>query len=287
MVATGPPDVVIEEDLTDWPDGLQCLFVRQRTVGGMADYRLFRAGESVILRVSGQASFIVSVGRIGYRAAPATSAETLTALLFSSVFSIWLELIGSIVLHGSTVDVGGQGVAFLARSGRGKSSLAAEFLRSGWRLLGDDHAVVERHGGRWVGIPALPWINVNRDLADYLGAGFDGLDSIHPNVKKRRLPLSDDQRAHGGVPLGRIVVLDRRNRSTSIRLDRMEPKDALRALVEHSAAPRSVEAAGLQPERLPLLAELVNRVGVWRLSYQSGYELLPAVRLAAIGNRAL
>jgi hypothetical protein len=68
------------------------------------------------------------------------------------------------LLHASAVETPAGIVAFVAMSGGGKSSLAAEFLLRGARLFCDDVVALDDPGGEVVAFPGPPVMNLPRQL---------------------------------------------------------------------------------------------------------------------------
>jgi hypothetical protein len=82
-------------------------------------------------------------------------------LLDTVLWSISL-MRGFELLHASAVDTPAGVIAFVAASGGGKSTMAAEYLRRGHRLFSDDMVALEERGGEVVAHPGprvmnLPW----------------------------------------------------------------------------------------------------------------------------------
>ncbi len=74
------------------------------------------------------------------------------------------------VLHGSSLAIGGRAVAFLAGSGVGKSSIAANLMLRGARLLSDDVTVLSLRDGQPLVNPALGFLNLRLEEAQRLAA---------------------------------------------------------------------------------------------------------------------
>jgi energy-coupling factor transporter ATP-binding protein EcfA2 len=70
---------------------------------------------------------------------------------------------GRPVLHGSAVVIDGDAFAFLGPSGRGKSTMAAAFARSGYAFLTDDGLVLYREGNTFFADPHLSSIRLLPD----------------------------------------------------------------------------------------------------------------------------
>jgi hypothetical protein len=84
-------------------------------------------------------------------------------LLDTVLWSVSL-LRGFELLHASAVETPAGVIAFVAASGGGKSSLAAEYLRRGASFFSDDIVALDDSDGRVVGFPGPPVINLPRQL---------------------------------------------------------------------------------------------------------------------------
>ncbi|MBK8358824.1 MAG: hypothetical protein IPL15_07500 [Comamonadaceae bacterium] len=96
------------------------------------------------------------------------TSATVEHLYLNQVLPLALSRQGKLVLHGSAVDIGGQGVAFLGESGRGKSTLAASFATEGTRFLTDDGLLLEWVSDQCMILPSHPSIRLWEDSQDAL-----------------------------------------------------------------------------------------------------------------------
>jgi hypothetical protein len=96
---------------------------------------------------------------------------------------------GHLVLHASTVAVGGRAVSFFGHSGQGKSTLAAALTRAGHRLVADDMTVIDAQHMPPRIRPGFPRIKLWPDSALALAHDVAALPLIHPERSKRSLQL--------------------------------------------------------------------------------------------------
>jgi hypothetical protein len=123
-------------------------------------------------------------------------------LLDTVLWSVSL-LRGFELLHASAVETPAGIVAFVAASGGGKSSLAAEYLRRGASFFSDDIVALDDPDGRVVGFPGPPVINLPRQFAP-------------ADVAARPIADFGDERwvevepvSPGARPLAAVVIVDR------------------------------------------------------------------------------
>lgn len=251
-----------------------------RNAAGESLAHLDRFPAAEVLRFPPSSEFTLEPGRItGHLLDPACR-ELLELRLIGPVLSYWLERMGIPTLHASAVRKGSGAVAFLARHGGGKSTLAAALLRAGAPLLTDDVLPVEEAGETFLGRPGYPQMRMELETAVRFLGSVEGLTPVCPGEAKLRVPVGPDGfgRFHPtALPLTCLYLAERVASGSRLEISSLPKSQALIELVRHSFAPHLVEAAGLQPGRLDLFARLVRRVPVQRLAYPAGFEHLPKV----------
>ena len=115
---------------------------------------------------------------------------------------------GGLPLHAACLVPPGQefAVAIAGHSGVGKSTLAAELVRQGWSLLGDD--VTPLYGGSE---PVMAWpskgvLKLWRDACERLDIDADGLQDLPGQRDKYLLPIDTPIEP---VRLGYVFLLER------------------------------------------------------------------------------
>lgn len=96
------------------------------------------------------------------------SLESLSCFLFGPVLSTFHLEKGLEPLHGTALYKGGKTIALLGQSGYGKSTLAAEFLRQGWKLWTDDMLALTYEDGCFQISSGLPRLKLYPDSAHLL-----------------------------------------------------------------------------------------------------------------------
>jgi hypothetical protein len=160
--------------------------------------------------------------------APATTADEFfcaRTFLLLPVLEL-LRTAGLVYLHAAVVERNGSGVLILGRGGSGKSTLAAALLKQGWRIGGDDNALVRSEP--------------------------DGTVRVHPF--ERELSLAPDSAAAFGVPPDEATERGKRR----IRLSDLPAERQLRGAIRPTHVVRLDPAAPREPSVADLFALLVE-----------------------------
>lgn len=167
----------------------------------------------VLLLIDGVGRYLVEGGsRIAVQPAEGARGEDVRLFLLGSAFGAALHQRNDLVLHGSAIAVGGEGVLFLGESGAGKSTLAAAFGRRGYSILTDDLCVVRADAsGECVVQPGYPQMKLWRDSLDELGVSATDLRRVREGVDKRAIPV-DGSYADRALPVCRVYILGTTNR---------------------------------------------------------------------------
>ena len=213
--------------------------------------------------------------------APGVTSPTVEHLYLNQVLPLALSRQGKLVLHGSAVDIGGQGVAFLGESGRGKSTLAASFATEGTRFLTDDGLLLEWVDGRCMIIPSHPSIRLWEDSQEALVNESAALAPAVSFTSKARflagqgIAFCDESR-----PLHRVFFLGEGD-AQAPTIEPLRPAEALIELVKHSFL-LDIEARDMLMRHFDDLTRLAELPIYFRLDYPRDYDALPAVREAII-----
>ena len=245
--------------------------------------QFFRQGAGYLLRFPDLADFEVSADgtRVQGYPAPGVSSPTVEHLYLNQVLPLALSRQGKLVLHGSAVDIGGQGVAFLGESGRGKSTLAASFATEGTRFLTDDGLLLEWVDGHCMIVPSHPSIRLWEDSQSALmHAGTAMAPPVSFTSKARFLagkgiPFCDESR-----PLHRVFFLGD-GASETPTIEALRPAEALIELVKHSFL-LDIEARDMLVRHFDDLTRLAALPIYFRLDYPRDYGALVAVRDAIV-----
>lgn len=197
--ANGPPDVTIT--IREGPPKLEDPghgIVNCRSLPGEFHMRVRNTAEYYVIR--GSKVTIVPLKEYN---------ENETRLfLLGSGFGALLQQRGFLTLHGSCVEIGGQGVIFTGMSGAGKSTLAAAFYQGGHRIINDDVCAIKVGQECFpVVFPGFPSLKLWKDAAEKLGRETDGLFPLLHGYDKYRL---NAELNYSGQPirLGKIFILN-------------------------------------------------------------------------------
>lgn len=174
LIEAGPvpdtlPDPVVQRPLLQVAADGACRFA----IPGVAAWWISPNGSRIVVAMAG------------------TDHAGMRTFMYGSVFAILLMRRGHLPLHACCVERDGRAYAISGRSGAGKSSLAMQMVRRGYRILADDVTVVDPgHPGALLALPTFPRIKLWRDMLDRLEIDATGLELVTASVAKYSQPVT-------------------------------------------------------------------------------------------------
>lgn len=263
--ATRPVDV-------EWTPGEGEVLARVQDHERGVSYVAGRTVDGMRMRIDNVCQFDLSsdLSQVSWQNTPASDPGMVSVLAAGALMAFRLTMAGHLVLHSSAVLARGRGLAFVAASGMGKSSMATLLCAGGAKMITDDVGRVDFEGGDphiWPGGGESRLRAAAASLPDLFGS-----EASARATSDGRTALLLPRVAGHPVPLDAIVVplLSQTHDCLELR-----PVDAARALVLISQFPRLLGwvDAGVRKQQFDLLADLVDRVPVyaavvpWRLPF--------------------
>jgi hypothetical protein len=188
--------------------------------------------------------------------------------------AVLLHQRGSLVLHGSCVEIAGSSVALVGSSGAGKSTIARALVAAGHGLVSDGMTAVDFSSGLPRVASGVPAFKLWPDAAEALGYQAAALPRVHAQSEKLLCDASSVLVDAPGT-LTTIIVLASGN---SPRLEPLRPSAAAFELARHFFL--SDELGATSAERvLRDCARLAGIVNVARLERAGLAELAAVVAL--------
>jgi hypothetical protein len=228
--------------------------------GADGDYR-FAYGERALFHLSPDARTL--------RCAPADADDPAwRRVLLDSVLATVSLRHGFEALHAASVLSPRGAVAFVARSGGGKTTLAVELMRRRLPLVSDDVLALSRKDGQVVGHPAPPVMNLPSGAPAPRGVALASIED--------ETWLAVDEAADAPAAIAAIFILDRRP-GAAVRAVRRD--GGVMDLVAHGL--RSGDAPERLKARFELLSDLADQAPVFLLEAAPD---TPAERLADLAG---
>ena len=132
--------------------------------------------------------------------------------LLGVVFSALLHQKAMVPFHGSALmDEQGRSFLLCGRSGVGKSTLTAAFLKKSYYLLSDDISVVKPLEGKiWV-YPSFPFIKLWKDVMEHVNFSAEGGTKLRDPLEKYGYRMKENFHPEQ-APLEKIFVLHVHNK---------------------------------------------------------------------------
>lgn len=238
------------------------------------------------LRFVDLADFLVSADGLAVTACPTPGldAATLEHLFLNQVLPLALSTQGKPVFHASAVALPAGTIAFVAASGRGKSTLATHFALHGAALVSDDGLLLEAVAGGFRVHPSHPSVRLWEDSrAALVGTRLEPGPPVSYSHKTRLLAGEGLPYCRDALPLAGAYFLGTGD-SDRVRIEPMSPTEATLAWASHAFLLDVGEK-----QRLAGHFAQVTALGVlgcaWRLDYPRNYARLPEVRDALLAHQ--
>lgn len=241
----------------------------------------FQSDSGYLLRFPDLADFHVSQDGLSVTCSPAPNVtdESPNHVYLNLVLPLASSIQGKLVLHASAVEMVDSAVAFVAWSGRGKSTLVASFATNGFRFLTDDGLILEISGQHYQVLPSHPSIRLWDDSEEALiPSGTETAPAVSVTSKSRFLAGKGIAFCDQPRILRRVYFLGDGSAS-EITFQRMDAAEALVASVMHSFL-LDVEKAPLLASHFDEMARLASQPIFYHLDYPRRFEDLVRVRQA-------
>jgi hypothetical protein len=211
------------------------------------------------LDVPGVARYSVEDGkRILIEPMADSTPEKIRLFLLGSTMGALLYQRGLFPLHGSAVETPWGAMIFVGVQGAGKSTLAAEFHRQGYRLLSDDVCAVEHSPNGLRILPALAQIRLCADAWQRLGTP----EGSRFDVDKYVVPMGE-RYCPDPVPLRAIHVLADHDVA---RFEPLRGLSKVQCLLENLYRPFYLKGQGTQSEVSRMAGIIAQHASVVRVS---------------------
>jgi hypothetical protein len=238
------------------------------------DPECFATSTKYLLRIPGIASYLVTNGR-EIVVSPEAGALLLDirAYLLGTIFMVLCQQRGLLPLHASAVSAGRGVAAFVARSGRGKSSLAAHLAERGFRVVADDVCLIDpTQPGEVMVTPVAPWLKLWRAALHNLGKKEDGLERVFSEEDKYRVPLAAGSEPE---PIRAIIFLGDADRSGLVTaIEEISRLEAIPLLMNLTHQAYLLEATGQRAQSFLRCGRVLSQAKAYRLHRPWGLEHL-------------
>jgi hypothetical protein len=221
------------------------------------------------LVVKGVGRYLVEDGkRISIEPLAGSSHEEVRLFLLGSVIGALLYQRGLFPLHGSAVETRWGAMIFVGAQGIGKSTLAAQFYRRGYRLMSDDVCAVTGSDGKLQVLPALSHFRLCADAYERLAPAPDA----RFNIDKFVVPMHEGY-CPASAPLKAIHILaDREDGDPQFEIVR--GFDRVQRLLENLYRPQYLKGQETQSDLMRLAGHIAQETPIVRVSRKRDPELI-------------
>lgn len=241
----------------------------------------YRLDTGYLLRFPDLADFKVSADGEAVTAYPAkdTDEATVEHLYINQLVPLALSRQGRPAFHASVVTVDSGAVAFLGKTGTGKSTLAASFALHGTSFLTDDALIIEERDGECCALPSHPSVRLWDDSVEALIGGREQARSHITYSDKTRL-LAGDALVYsdGALPLLAAYVLEG-NEPPEVAIRPVDGSARHMVWIENSFL-LDIDDRDLLAQHFDWTHRISSKVPTFALDYVRDYGMLPEVRRA-------
>jgi hypothetical protein len=181
--------------------------------------------------------------------------------LLGPVMAILLHQRGFLVLHGSSVKINDNAIAFIGHRGIGKSTTAINLYKNGYSLITDDILAIkfDEDGIPYIN-PGYPHVRLTKNSYNHIKDKTTILTPICTIVGKLFCDASNNF-SSAPLKLKRIYLLET---GEQINISNLNSQETLIDLIKHSTAHRIFKDAD-QANNLTQCANLINNVSIREL----------------------
>jgi hypothetical protein len=193
----------------------------------------------------------------------ALESEVLVFLL-GTAFGALLHQRGYLPLHGSSIKTKEGAVVFTGKSASGKSTLAADLVIKGFKILDDDITAISRNeNNQFVVHPGIPQIKLWKDVLANL-KHFKNCTKVRPHIEKYQIQLNDSFQCKS-ERLVKILVLQAENKTT-FSSETVSGAEKFSLLKSNTYRTQYVHSLDLKSHNFQLITELANQTPIYKVT---------------------
>ena len=239
----------------------------------------YRSDVDYLLRFPGLADFEVSGDGTSVTAYPAETTDGVTVehLYINQVLPLALSRQGRPSFHASVVTAPGGAIAFLGKTGMGKSTLAASFALEGAQFLTDDSLLIDETADGCLALPSHASLRLWADSVDAL-VGDSTKRAARVSYSTKARLLAGDALCHREEPLPLLAAfLLKMEGASDITIRVLEGAERQMAWVNNSFL-LDIEDHLLLAEHFDWTHRIAEAIPTFALDYPRDYGMLPEVR---------
>ncbi len=251
--AVTEPDVTITEG--DVPENLESITSKSGP---------FQSGDHELLfRHQPVGAFYIANGnQIVIQKAAGVKESDLSTVIVGICFGAILHQRMLLPLHASAVCFRNKCIVLAGRSGAGKTTLAAAFIKAGASLIADDVSLIKFEDEIPVVMPAFPTIKIWSDSLQHFGISSEGLLAVRDEMQKYYLPV--DQFQVVPAPADHIIILDTHS-NPEIEFQSMNGYEKFFELRKYTYLHKSFSGNDYLTNHFQLAGKLASKVPVHKL----------------------
>lgn len=226
---------------------------------------IFKSSEVLLLRIKRVGSFRIAGGReVMINKIFDVDDDLVRVYLLGSVLGVILYQRELLPLHGNAISTGDSCIAFLGHSGKGKSTLAAAFMRRGYKTLSDDICTLNILPSKIpVVLPGIPNIRLWEDSLNKLEIDSSKLHKAYPGEEKFQLPIGM-QYINTPLPLKYLFILDT-HKEQNFRIETLSILDRMRLIKTHSYRTHLPAKMGISQRHFSQCSDIVEHIPILQI----------------------
>ena len=154
---------------------------------------------------------------------------------------------------------------FCAKSGRGKSSIAAYFYSKGYRVLSDDVTnIYINKTGEAIALSSVPRIKLSKEALKKIGQSHDGLDIIPGYTTKYSLPMKQENKENE-FPISQILFPEFDDQIEQENTIEIRGRLKLKEITAHIYRPRLGMSLPMFKHKQTVLFNIISTVEMFQI----------------------